>query len=220
MKIVVELDNYSLKYDNVLAIMRVLANENTVNMWNANVTPFIDMMDELQPDIVFYHSEVNPRVISKLAAERKVLLVDTVEFENRVVADEVAFKKQTPHKMFACDELCIIQYPEVENTDLINFMKKISPVYRKSFRIFSIKPMSTAKNCGWIPKELHPLLFSSAQSVLCLSLNTAFNAHLCNDNVVIVTEEAELAFKPSPEDIKKVLSSTIAKEYIDRYATI
>jgi len=195
-KVIIELDSYSLKYENTLAIGRGLAEKNIdVQIWNSMNSPMLDMLYEIRPDIVYYHNEIEHRVLNKInSAYPDLKMIDTQIYSEAIIADDTAFKRVDAHPMFICDEVCIIQYPEIENHDSLPFRKRMAITNKNQFRVFSLNKMSGAKFCGWVPKELHPILFSSAKSVLALSRHTASNAILCNTNVTLIENGVEQKF--------------------------
>jgi len=212
MNVVIELDSYSLKYENVLSIGRGFVAAGTqVQMWDSRVTAFLDMVNDVKPDIVFYHSEVNPRLIQNLP---NIRMVQTDVFAAAIVADTVSFKPMAPNSLFQNSEVCLLQYPEVENSEDAVLKLRMSGKNTAPFRLFSIRSVSGASYCGWIPKELHPLAFSSATSVLALSKNTAINALLCNPKVKLSTNGVESDFTMSTDEIQSLSNLEIANGYL------
>lgn len=214
--VVIELDSYSLKYENVLAIGRAFVELGIeVKMWNPAACSALDMIHEVKPDLVFYHSGISGRAVKIINEQNpNIKLVDTEMYKDSVVADVLGFKKVDKYELFQGGQVCILQFPEVEDSENIVLKYKMSVKNTDRFRLFSSKQMAGGKHCGPLPKELHPLLFASADSVLALSVHTAVNARLCNDNVYLAVDGKTVEFSMTPEDLDAVSNVNIAVGYI------
>jgi hypothetical protein len=212
---VIELDAYSLKYENVLAIGRALSWYGVeVKMWNSQMVSLLDMIDEVKPYHILYHSEVPERVVRKITSDPLVQMTDTKDFGNLVLSDLLSFKKMEPAPHFADANVCLLQYPEVEEITNLALQARFASKYTDTFRLFTMLKGGGAKNCGWLPKELHTLMLSSAKSVLALSKNTAVNAALCNDNVTIADSYGERPFTITRKELLDMSAIKAAEQYL------
>ena len=217
MNVVIELSNHCIQYNNVLAIARGMVELGAnVKMWDSSLSPTLDMMVETQPDLLFYSSDFETRLLNRLEDQYPLTrVVNANVFKSMVVADVVSFRPMKPYPIFQNTEVCLVQYPEIEKLDSIVLKDRMSVVHTSPFRLFSIEKITGAnKACGWIPQELHPVIFSSANSVLALSEHTAINAYLCNPRVSLVQNGVERDYEIDEKELDAISSLNIAKSYL------
>ena len=90
---VIELAENSVAYSNVLSIGRALSyNEVDVKVWDSRNKPILQMVEELNPYLIFSSSGVADRVATKLA-DKGVRIVNTESFKDDVICDPISYKK-------------------------------------------------------------------------------------------------------------------------------
>jgi len=202
---VIELAENSVAYSNVLSIGRALSyNEVDVKVWDSRNKPILQMVEELNPYLIFSSSGVADRVATKLA-DKGVRIVNTESFKDDVICDPISYKKIGKSNLFKTDEICIVQFPDVEDRGNVELRKRLSSDNKKGFRIFCDVSLHGHKYCGKLPIELHSLAFCSADSVFALSEHVAINAFLCNENVTLMGNK----YSPPREHI--ILNSNLYK---------
>lgn len=210
--IVIENQDYSIEFENVMSVGRALTFlGEDVKIWDSKRVAAFDMFAELKPDSVIYSSKLPDRVMDKFRDR----LIDASTFSNQVISDPVVFRKMQPSPAFQVYQVCLLQFPEVENIEDIVLKQKMSVKNIWDFRLFSVIPTAGAKYCGWIPKEFHSITFSSAKNVLALSKATAINAALCNDNVTISVNGKEEKYSISTQEILQASNIEVARRVIE-----
>lgn len=210
--IVIENQDYSVEFDNIMSVGRALTFlGEEVKIWDSKrVAPF-DMFAELKPDSVIYSSKLSDKVLNKF----KDKLIDASTINNSIISDPVVFRKMQPSPTFQTYQVCLLQYPDIENIEDIVLKQKMSVKNIWNFRLFSIIPTAGARYCGWIPKEFHSITFSSAKNVLALSKATAINAALCNDNVTLSVNGKEEKYSISTQEILQSSNIEMARRIIE-----
>jgi hypothetical protein len=202
---VIEFAEHSVAYSNVLSIGRALSyNGVDVKVWDSRGKPLLQMVEELNPYLIFSSTDIVDRVASKLA-DKGVRIVKTESFKDDVICDPLSYKKMGKSNLFKTDEVCIVQFPDVEDRSNVELRKRLSADNKKGFRVFCDVSLHGHKYCGKLPIELHSLAFCSADSVFTLSEHVAINAFLCNENVTLIGNK----YSPTREYI--VLNSNLSK---------
>jgi hypothetical protein len=210
--IVIENQDYSIEFENVMSVGRALTFlGEDVKIWDSKRVAAFDMFAELKPDSVIHSSKLSDRVMNKFRDR----LIDASTFNSQVISDPVVFRKMQPSPAFQVYQVCLLQFPEVENIEDIVLKQKMSVKNIWDFRLFSVIPTAGAKYCGWIPKEFHSITFSSAKNVLALSSYTAINAALCNDNVTISINGKEEKYSISTQEILQASNIEVARRVIE-----
>ena len=172
---VIEFAEHSVAYSNVLSIGRALSyNGVDVKVWDSRGKPLLQMVEELNPYLIFSSTDIVDRVASKLA-DKGVRIVKTESFKDDVICDPLSYKKMGKSNLFKTDEVCIVQFPDVEDRSNVELRKRLSADNKKGFRVF----------CD-VSLHGHSLAFCSADSVFALSEHVAINAFLCNENVMLM----------------------------------
>ena len=210
--IVIENQDYSIEFENVMSVGRALTFlGEDVKIWDSKRVATFDMFAELKPDSVIYSSKLSDRVMDKFRDR----LIDASIFSNQIISDPVVFRKMQPSPTFQVYQVCLLQFPEIENIEDIVLKQKMSVKNIWDFRLFSVIPTAGARYCGWIPKEFHSITFSSAKNVLALSNATAINAALCNDNVTVSVNGKEERYSISTQEILQASNIEVARRVIE-----
>ncbi len=187
---VIELSENSVAYNNVLSIGRALTFYGIdVKVWDSRTKPLLQMIEDLNPYLIFKSSDIIERVLNKIKAN----VIEIERFADDVICDPLSYKKIGKSKLFETDEICIVQFPEIEDRSNIELRKRLSSSHRNGFRLFCDLDSHGNKYCGKLPIEMYSLAFSSAKSVFALSEHVAVNASLCNDNVTLIDKKYSLS---------------------------
>lgn len=102
-----------------------------------------------------------------------------------VYADIFLYRKTKKTNEFYSKYTCINEYGTDDSIAVMcdeNY--KFQPI-----KLFQEKIISTKNYCGWLPKEFHSLILSSAEYVICNNMYSYINHLLCNSNCLLYDRE-------------------------------
>lgn len=173
--------NYEYRTFAYQALIRAINAKNIpLFLWNSEVKNIYDLVDELKPDKILFHSDKFERLCKKIDCNGWNF--NSWMTEDRLIADDIVLKRLNPDDNLKCETICIAPFSDVDKPDDKWYDYMDNKTAR--FRHFGFKRYGGHKDCGPLTENFFSLFLCSANQVICQSRQFAVNAYLCNTNII------------------------------------
>lgn len=139
----------------------------------------LDIFYENKPSIFVYSGELKAE--EKMGCDRHSVIPVKAEdlFEYGYFADIFLYRPVARVPEFHADYVCINEYEKLNSIGAF-----LDEAFKPQFKLFQEDIVSCKNYCGWLPKEYHSMILSSAETVICNHPFSLLNHSIVNTDCV------------------------------------